>query len=236
MQAEDEKKRALDAILVVHFEHGVDCYVSISGKYLRSSLGCTLEWLVGRPAPVRTTNAPVAARSAHLLVPKELWLLCDRLHRSLDERTLFQQSGEASEILSLREQLDTRADLHGNEASIHSVCELLVRWLGSLAEPVVPSKHYAEALNAAASARRCRQLVSYFPVEHYRAFYYVMALLKARVRARETHGKDETRAEVARLCALFGPAIVRPGHSGKPSLAGRRRAALFLSHFFEQAE
>jgi phosphatidylinositol-bisphosphatase len=222
----------LDAILVVHFEHGVDFYVSIHGKYLRSSFGCTLEWLVARPAPVRSSEAPLTTRAAHLLVPKELWLLCDQLQRALDDPALFQQSGEASEILALREQLDSSVELSGSDAaSIHSVAELLVRWLSALAEPVVPAVHYAEALNAAASPRRCRTLLTHFPLVHYRAFYYVVALLKARVRAREPHGDDEARAEVARLCALFGPALLRPGHAGRPSLAGRRRAALFLSHF-----
>jgi hypothetical protein len=70
--------------------------------------------------------------------------------------------------------------------SVHSIAETLLRLLGSLAQPVVPFEHYFEALDAADTPTRCRTLLQYVPLVHFRTFHYIAALLRTRVVARRT--------------------------------------------------
>ena len=139
---------------------------------------------------------------------------------------------------------------------LHSVAETMLEWLGSLWPSIIPSMHYADALEGASSAQRAQQLVAYLPALNYRCFHYVAAFLRARIEARVTaSGADDgvdddsvssiapsgasaselalvrRRAEQAHLAALFGPTMLRPTPPQRPSLVARRRAALFLSHF-----
>ena len=72
----------------------MDIYITVGGAFEASAFGCSLEYLVRRPTPVRVATA-VSHEGDQLLVPKELWLLIDRLQRDgLDDPALFQQSGD----------------------------------------------------------------------------------------------------------------------------------------------
>ena len=236
---ESDAARSLSDILVLHLEHGLDFFVSISGTYQVSAFGCSLEYLVCCAAPVRAAAPRPAAAAAtandRLLVPKELWLLVDRLQRDgLDEASLFQQSGDAAVVMQVRDWLDTHEDFAAVSAdvSVHSIAETLLRLLGSLAQPVVPFEHYFEALDAADTPTRCRTLLQYVPLVHFRTFHYIAALLRTRVVARRHDSGDAAaQREAARLAALFGPVMIRPSTRSRPSTQAMYRSALFVAQF-----
>ena len=72
-------------------------------------------------------------------VPKELWFLCDVMTSlGLSHENLFLQPGLRSEILLIRDWLDTGLPIDRPNVSIHSAAEALLIFLESLREPVVP--------------------------------------------------------------------------------------------------
>jgi phosphatidylinositol-bisphosphatase len=226
VQADNEAARALDAILVLHLEHGQDFFVTLAGTYEPSAFGAALEWLTTRHAPVRVpaaagggsgggssgsgggSSSSSSARTP-LLVPRELWLLLERVQRAhgLRVSALFRERGDATEKAELRNWLDARTDFLGQCAvcvllcvcracaltaraelsvpvSVHSVAETLLEWLGALWPPVIPFEHYGDALEGAHDAARSRLLVAHVSPTHYRTFHYVAAFLRACVAAR----------------------------------------------------
>jgi hypothetical protein len=92
-------------ILILHLENGKDYFVTVSGKFLVSSFGNTLDFLVRTPNPVRASSplfpnltlSPSPASRAgstaqqppastidteqRLSVPKELWRLVDYIYK-----------------------------------------------------------------------------------------------------------------------------------------------------------
>ncbi|KAG0302421.1 hypothetical protein BGZ98_007510 [Dissophora globulifera] len=49
-------KEKLDDILVLHLEHGKDYFISVSGNYIRTCFGNSLEWLSRLDRPIRLWN------------------------------------------------------------------------------------------------------------------------------------------------------------------------------------
>lgn len=67
------------------------------------------------------------------------------------QRGLFSQSGIQSEMEQIRELLDYGRSFDEYTGSIHSMAEVLFRFLESLAEPIIPFALYKQALESSSS-------------------------------------------------------------------------------------
>lgn len=160
---------------------GKDYFISISGTYIQSSFGSTLEHLICFPTPVALAPPGPPTSTDRLSIPKELWRIVDYIYRKgLDEvhvlevksnqhadlsfggkqRGLFSQSGIQSEMEQIRELLDYGRSFDEYTGSIHSMAEILFRFLESLAEPIIPFALYKQALESSASYNQARLLPS----------------------------------------------------------------------------
>lgn len=94
-------REKLEDILILHLENGKDYFISVSGKYLVSAFGNSLEFLVRTPNPVRTglpvfaqpnpslsarnpappTPLPANETDQRLSIPKELWRMIDYIYK-----------------------------------------------------------------------------------------------------------------------------------------------------------
>ena len=115
----------MDDILVLRIENCNDFYVNISGSYLRSCFGISLEELLCLQQAVRSTRPPASpgavalqsgtgeqsqsptsqpeyasAPGARLSVPKEVWRLVDALCNGggITEADLFIEDAAAEEV------------------------------------------------------------------------------------------------------------------------------------------
>ena len=95
----------------------------------------------GTPAaasPALGSSGASKRGSVLLSVPKEVWRLCDVLYsRGLMTRGIFSLSGDAADLVLLRECLDT-GDPFPAGIAMPTYAHCLVELLSSLREPVVP--------------------------------------------------------------------------------------------------
>jgi phosphatidylinositol-bisphosphatase len=97
----------LDDILILHLENGKDHFITLTGQYMRSCFGMTLELLARYPHPVRTSDPLPDSSEDKLALPKELWRIVDYIYRrGMDVADIFSQSG-TSDMDRIRECLDT---------------------------------------------------------------------------------------------------------------------------------
>ncbi|GAB5362676.1 hypothetical protein AAMO2058_000818100 [Amorphochlora amoebiformis] len=157
---------------------GKDYYITINGTYLRSAYGCSLEYLVRNPMPVRAVdpNTKVHPESV-LTLPKELWRLVDYIYRKgMDEEDLFLTSGDENEIGDIRECLDTGRGF--SSFGIHSMAEAFIQFLVSLKNPVFPMKFIDEMHSDSNLSDFCKQALLNLTPIHYNAFVYVISFLR----------------------------------------------------------
>uniref|UniRef100_A0A8C3V8Q8 phosphoinositide 5-phosphatase n=1 Tax=Catharus ustulatus TaxID=91951 RepID=A0A8C3V8Q8_CATUS len=115
----------IEDILVLHLDRGKDYFLTISGTYLPSCFGTSLEALCRMKRPIR--EVPVTklidldksilqmgsldreeASEVPLQVPKEIWLLVDHLFKhALHQEDLFQTPGMQEELEQIIDCLDT---------------------------------------------------------------------------------------------------------------------------------
>eukprot|EP00596_Hydrurales_sp_CCMP1899_P007387 CAMPEP_0119054196 /NCGR_PEP_ID=MMETSP1177-20130426/74910_1 /TAXON_ID=2985 /ORGANISM="Ochromonas sp, Strain CCMP1899" /LENGTH=202 /DNA_ID=CAMNT_0007034355 /DNA_START=1519 /DNA_END=2124 /DNA_ORIENTATION=+ len=142
----------LDDILVLRIENSVDYYVSVSGVFLRSCYGLSLEELVYTPQPIRDTKLPAIDSNTQemyedpqMMIPKEIWRLIDALWggKALREKDLFVSANvNLNEVALIRECLDTNVPLP--VSTPHSVVEALITLLGALSKPLLPIELYPQ--------------------------------------------------------------------------------------------
>ena len=124
-------------------------------------------------------------------VPKELWFLCDIMTSlGLSHENLFLQPGLRSEILLLRDWLDTGLPIDKPNVSIHSAAEALLIFLESLREPIIPYRFasilchlmlkpnmilsmYSRCLECSGNFLQCKQVASQLPTHHKHVFDYL---------------------------------------------------------------
>ncbi|DBA00263.1 TPA: hypothetical protein N0F65_007907 [Lagenidium giganteum] len=112
-------------------------------------------------------------------VPKELWRMVDDLYKHfLDEKNLFIEAGNKQELVHLREALDTGTAFPPH--SSYSMAELLISWLQSLSQAVVPDGLLATALAHGNGnvAQTCRALLDALPPVRYNVIIYIVSFLK----------------------------------------------------------
>jgi len=170
----------IDDVLIFRLSKGRDYFIAITGQYLKSCFGSTIDYLVNTPSPVRfaTPASAVPGKESKVLsVPKELWRIVDYIFRhGMDHAGLFITGGKQEEIDKIRECLDTGQEFA--KYSMHSMGEVLIAFLKSLSEPVYPPslvEQYSEgmALNA-----WCKQSLLQLSPAHYNVFIYMTSFLR----------------------------------------------------------
>lgn len=173
----------LSDILVLHLENGRDLFISISGSYQPSCFGSSIEALVRMRLPIRQVSCNDLAnlhsgkaidivKTCELLsldtddpeplpcydIPKELYILIDRLHqKGLDQYDLFIRNGLNSELIKIREALDTGTRLE-ESCCIFTVAIALLTLLASFIEPVIPYSLYQPCLESSHNFSQCKQV------------------------------------------------------------------------------
>uniref|UniRef100_A0A3B5MEX2 phosphoinositide 5-phosphatase n=1 Tax=Xiphophorus couchianus TaxID=32473 RepID=A0A3B5MEX2_9TELE len=110
-------------ILVLHLDRGKDYFITISGNYLSSCFGTSLETLCRIRKPVREVANLIDLEKSMvnlmfadggrsddvpLKIPKEVWILVNHLFtKSCDQEDLFQTPGLQEELQSIIDCLDT---------------------------------------------------------------------------------------------------------------------------------
>ncbi|XP_064627898.1 type II inositol 1,4,5-trisphosphate 5-phosphatase-like isoform X2 [Lineus longissimus] len=250
LNAGDDK---IEDILVLHLDGGKDFFVSVSGNFLPSCFGSSLEALVHMYGVIRDvptaqlidlshyTPTSEPASSDHdqpLDIPKEIWRLVDHLYNyGMSQEDLFQQPGLHSEIQQIRDSLDTGVpeDIPGG---IHSVSESLLIFIEALPEPVIVYSLYQRCLDNSHSFIASKQLVSMLPTCHRNTFNYICAFLRKLLEFNQYNN-----LEPKFLASLFSAVMLRAPPTDKrdnPSVANKRatniqilekKKATFLYHF-----
>eukprot|EP00727_Mastigamoeba_balamuthi_P006660 m51a1_g2614 putative type ii inositol -trisphosphate 5-phosphatase-like (1072) ;mRNA; r:512229-517451 len=218
----------LEDILILHLENGKDNYISVSGHYMKSCFGMSLEKLVVFPLPVRHSKPLAEGSEDRLTIPKELWRIVDWLYRrGMEAPDIFCTSG-SSDMELIRECLDTGDSFCNHDINIHSVAETLIQFLESLSEPVIPVEVYAQCLDASQSYTQCRATLAHAlkPV-HYAVFHYLISFLREMLTC-----SDKNKLTPERLAVLFSSVLLRPTERGAQQTD--RRKVDFLFHFLGQ--
>uniref|UniRef100_A0A3P9HVD0 phosphoinositide 5-phosphatase n=1 Tax=Oryzias latipes TaxID=8090 RepID=A0A3P9HVD0_ORYLA len=226
----------IEDILILHLDRGKDFFLTISGNYLPSCFGTSLETLTRMKKPIR--EIPItklidlgedsymeqekskvkfligdgaANEDRPLKIPKEVWIMVNHLYtKSCDQEDLFQTPGLQEELQHIIECLDT--SIPDSIGCNHSVAEALLIFLEALPEPVVCYELYQRCLECAHDSRLCKQLISLLPRAHRNVFRYLLAFLKELLK--HSHNNNLT----ASLITLFASLLIRP----PPSSASRQ--------------
>ena len=220
--------------LMVQIIHGQNFDINISGEYQPSCFGTPINALVRMTVPIReiANSAILNLEEPDLTnsvkdtypVPKELWFLCDLIiSLGLGHENLFSRPdlGHHSEIILLRNWLDTGLPVTRPDVSIHSAAETLLIFLKSLQgfEIDIPQSQYNQSL----SYLDCRDIVSKWSYHCQMVFNYVCAFLREVLRYSALN-----KTNVATLTQLFGPILLqwKPG-----SQSDKFDQAKFLQQF-----
>ncbi|XP_042274063.1 inositol polyphosphate 5-phosphatase OCRL isoform X1 [Thunnus maccoyii] len=229
---------SIEDILVLHLDRGKDYFITISGNYLPSCFGTSLEALCRMKKPIR--EIPItklidlgedsfmekekskvsflmvegaSTEDKPLKIPKEVWVLVNHLFtKSCDQEDLFQTPGLQEELQSIIDCLDTSIP-DSIPGCNHSVAEALLIFLEALPEPVVCYELYQRCLDCAHDSRLCKQLISQLPRAHRNVFRYLMAFLKELLK--HSHNNNLT---ATLLATLFASLLIRP----PPNLVARQ--------------
>uniref|UniRef100_A0A4W6FVF9 phosphoinositide 5-phosphatase n=1 Tax=Lates calcarifer TaxID=8187 RepID=A0A4W6FVF9_LATCA len=221
---------SIEDILVLHLDRGKDYFITISGNYMPSCFGTSLETLCRMKKPIR--EIPItklidlekskvnflmvdgaSTEDKPLKIPKEVWILVNHLFtKSCDQEDLFQTPGLQEELQSIIDCLDTSIP-DTIPGCNHSVAEALLIFLEALPEPVVCYELYQRCLDCSHDSRLCKQLISQLPRAHRNVFRYLMAFLKELLK--HSHNNNLTANLIA---TLFASLLIRP----PPNLVGRQ--------------
>ncbi|ETW04415.1 hypothetical protein H310_04696 [Aphanomyces invadans] len=159
----------LDDTLILRVANGADHFLVVSGDFLPSCFGCSLEQLVVQVEPVRSVKSIKREAAVSQKIPKELWRMVDALYtHGLDAPNIFLDTDQ-SEAAVLREALDTGAPFPVHRPQ--SMAALLVHWLQSLRESVVPEASLSADTTASVT-------VDGLATVHFNTFIYVSSFLR----------------------------------------------------------
>ncbi|XP_066505099.1 inositol polyphosphate 5-phosphatase OCRL isoform X2 [Hoplias malabaricus] len=219
----------IEDILVLHLDRGKDFFITVSGNYLPSCFGTSLETLCRMKKPIR--EIPITklidlekskvnflldsgnTEDKPLKIPKEIWLLVNHLYtKACQQEELFQTPGLQDELQSIIDCLDTSIP-DSIPGCNHSVAEALLIFLEALPEPVVCYELYQRCLECSHDSHLCKKLISQLPRAHRHVFRYLMAFLKELLK----HSIDNNLTANL-LATLFASLLIRP----PPNLTGRQ--------------
>lgn len=227
MNSGDEK---LEDILVLHLEGGKDFFVSVSGNYLPSVFGSSIEALVRMYGPIRevpvatlvdlehinASNPSTLSDNHPLEIPKELWLLTDHLYKyGMRQENLLKQSGFEKDLEEIRGHLDC---CRGGKlpGSVYSIAEALLIFLEALPEPVIPYTFYQKALECCNNYMLCKQLIRQIPQSHLNVFTYISAFLRELLQH-----SNENKLDAKTLATLFGTLFLRAPKNQEAGISKR---------------
>ncbi|XP_048815278.1 inositol polyphosphate 5-phosphatase OCRL isoform X3 [Lagopus muta] len=235
----------IEDILVLHLDRGKDYFLTISGSYLPSCFGTSLEALCRMRQPIR--EVPVTklidleksvlqigflnsedASEMPLQMPKEIWLLVDHLYKhACHQEDLFQTPGMQEELQQIIDCLDTSIP-ETIPGSNHSVAEALLIFLEALPEPVICYELYQRCLDCSHDSRLCRQVISQLPRCHRSVFRYLISFLRELLKYSEDNNVSATM-----IATLFTSLLLRPPPNlmTKQTQQDRQRAINFLYGF-----
>lgn len=234
----------IEDILVLHLDRGKDYFLTISGSYLVSSFGTSLEALCRMKRPIReipvtklidlekavmqmseevdgTTDKP-------LKIPKEMWLLVDHLYRNAcRQEDLFQTPGKQEELQQIIDCLDTSIP-DTIPGSNHSVAEALLIFLEALPEPVICYELYQRCIDCSHDTRLCRQVISQLPRCHRNVFRYLMSFLRELLKF-----TSDNNLNASLIATVFTSLLLRPPPNlvGKQTASERQRGSTFILGF-----
>ncbi|XP_075018748.1 inositol polyphosphate 5-phosphatase OCRL isoform X1 [Calonectris borealis] len=243
----------IEDILVLHLDRGKDYFLTISGTYLPSCFGTSLEALCRMRRPIREVPVtklidlgedsflekeksvlPLGSMDSEegsgmpLQVPKEIWLLVDHLFKhACHQEDLFQTPGMQEELEQIIDCLDTSIP-ETIPGSNHSVAEALLIFLEALPEPVICYELYQRCLDWSHNSRLCQQAIFQLPRCHRSVFQYLMLFLRELLKYSE-----DNNVSVAMIAALFSSLLLRPPPNlmAKQTQQDRQRAINFLYSF-----
>ncbi|XP_063287946.1 inositol polyphosphate 5-phosphatase OCRL isoform X1 [Pelobates fuscus] len=242
----------IEDILVLHLDRGKDYFITISGSYLVSCFGTSLEALCRIKRPIREIpvtklidlgednfsekerailqNLPDIDGTSDkpLKIPKEIWLLVDHLYKNAcRQEDLFQTPGRQEELQNIIDCLDTSIP-ENIPGSNHSVAEALLIFLEALPEPVICYELYQKCIDCSHDTRLCRQVISHLPRCHRNVFRYLMAFLRELLKYT---GENNLSANM--IATVFTSLLLRPPPNlvGKQSPSERQRAINFILGF-----
>nr|XP_039261080.1 inositol polyphosphate 5-phosphatase OCRL-like [Styela clava] len=246
----------LDDILILHLEGGKDFFITVTGKYLPSCFGMSIEALCRLQKPVtmvpleeirdlskiqpnRGADFVSSENEVSLSVPKELWTLVDHLYTyGRKQEDLFQQPGLHSEVEDIRDCLDTKVDTTTGRmrlpGSNHSAAEALLILLEAFPEPVIPFHIYQPCLEVCDIFFQCKQVLQGMTRHHRNVFKYICAFLRELLRYSNENGLD-----VDLVAQIFSGLMLRPSSKvRKPRMEARldrEKAQKFVTHFLVNA-
>jgi len=225
---------SLDDILIFRLENGRDYFVTITGDYLKSCFGASLQHLVKSPAPIRFADRAKFAlkdQGKVLSMPKELWRIVDYIFKNgMDEPGLFTSPGDLNEIERIRECVDTGQEF-AHSYNIHSMAETLIRFLENLYQPVFPSslvEKYTEGMNLTAW---CKQALMQLTPEHYNVFIYMTSFLREVLKHSE-----KNKLTPVQLVLVFSACLMQAEPLQLQSGKGKPKAWVILRHFLTTKE
>ena len=217
----------LEDVLFLGLENGSAAFITVSGEYRRSAFGCSVEYLVNQPGPVRLSSPGVVGgkgAAAVLSLPKEIWRLVDYLYtRGMDTPELFLTSGVQTEVESIIDCVDTGAEL--GSYNIHSIAEAFVYLLKQMPQPVFP-RQLVDDFDDQGEKRLvperlktfCREYaLSRLDPAHYNAFVYLIAFLREVL----AHQK-ENKLHPVQLTLVFASALMHYNLDDSDSAFGLR--------------
>lgn len=223
----NSEQDTLEDILILRLKNGRDYFVTVSGDYLKSSFGASVDWLVKATTPVRFVEPK--AVTEHLRVPKELWRLINFIYSAeggtegMQTPNLFSGAGNLEETESIRESLDTGQ--HFGKCSVHSMADALIQFLSQLHTSVFPMA-LCEEYNADMNMTGfCRHALMQLPANHYSVFIYTIAFLKECLKY-----TSKNKLTVDQLVVVFSRALMQPQAMHATSTTAKNSRAMFW-HF-----
>ncbi|XP_053555377.1 inositol polyphosphate 5-phosphatase OCRL isoform X2 [Bombina bombina] len=232
----------IEDILVLHLDRGKDYFLTISGSYLVSSFGTSLEALSRIKRPIREIpvtklidleksvmrNLDCDGAESPLKIPKEIWLLMDHLvTTACHQEDLFQTPGKQEELQQIIECLDTSIP-EAIPGSNHSVAEALLIFLEALPEPVICYELHQRCIDCSHDTRLCKQVISQLPRCHRNVFRYLIAFLRELLKY-----SQDNNLTANMIATVFTSLILRPPPNlvAKQMPSERQRAINFILGF-----
>lgn len=232
----------IEDILVLHLGGGKDFFLSVSGNYLPSCFGASIQTLCYMREPIRDMPAtkireltlmPLKMTQSYLGnekpldIPKEIWMMVDHLYKmAFDQGDLFQQPGLRPEFEEIRECLDTGM-LDTLPGSNHSIAEALLLFLEALPEPVICYEFYNKCIESAGNSPMSKEIISKLPQCHKNVFDYIMSFLRELLK-----NSEKNHLDVKILAIIFGSLLLRPPPGNpNPDPIEKKKAQEFMHPF-----